>query len=87
MHDQRTLGSRTSFLYTWTNPVKDWLVERPEDWPGVKFLPKDFGRTFTATRPDEAFFGGRLPDDWEPTDPSARAAHRRARVRARARLQ
>ena len=30
-------------LYLWTNPVKDGLVARPEDWPGVKFLPEDFG--------------------------------------------
>ena len=77
IHDQRSLEEQ--LLYLWSNPVKDGLVERPEDWPGVKFLPEDLGRTFTVERPDEAFFGGRLPDDWEPTDPTARRAHRHAR--------
>lgn len=80
VHDQATLEEQ--LLYTWTNPVKDGLVERPEDWPGVKFLPEDFGRTFTVERPDEAFFGGRRPSDWEPTYPPARVAWRRERRRA-----
>jgi putative transposase len=60
--------------------VKDGLVERPEDWPGIKFLPEDFGRTITVRRPENAFFGGRRPDDWEPTFAPARAALRRARL-------
>lgn len=81
IHDQESLEEQ--LLYLWTNPVKDGLVERPEDWPGVKFLPEDFGRTFTIERPDNAFFGGRLPDDWEPTYPPARRAHRLARREAR----
>ena len=76
IHDTRSLEEQ--LLYTWTNPVKDGLVERPEDWPGVKFLPEDFGKSFTVERPDEAFFGGRWPDDWEPTDPAARTAQYRA---------
>jgi hypothetical protein len=81
VHGQRTLEEQ--FLYTWTNPVKDGLVERPEDWPGVKFLPEDFGRTFTVERPEGAFFGGRRPADWQPTFPPARAESRRAESRAR----
>ena len=63
-------------LYTWTNPVKDGLVARPEDWPGVRFLPEDLGRTFVVPRPAAAFFGGMRPDDWEPSYPPAREAHR-----------
>ncbi|MCW8137451.1 MAG: hypothetical protein KIT58_00930 [Planctomycetota bacterium] len=75
--DRPTLEEQ--LLYLWTQPVKDGLVERPEDWPGIKFLPEDFGRTITVARPESAFFGGRRPADWEPTDPAARAAWRRAR--------
>ena len=81
VHDRETLEEQ--LLYTWTNPVKDGLVERPEDWPGVKFLPEDFGRTITVERPEEAFFGGRRPDDWEPPYPPARAEWRRERKRVR----
>ncbi len=81
IHDCATLEEQ--LLYVWTNPVKDGLVERPEDWPGVKFLPEDFGREITVVRPETAFFGGRRPDDWEPTYPPARAAHRRAQKEAR----
>ena len=81
VHDRLTLEEQ--LLYTWTNPVKDGLVDRPEDWPGVKLLPEDFGRTITVERPEEAFFGGRRPDDWEPTYPPARAAWRREQRRAR----
>jgi hypothetical protein len=73
----RTLEEQ--LLYLWTNPVRDGLVARPEDWPGVRFLPEDFGRTIVVPRPDEAFFGGRRPADWEPTYPPARRRLRRAR--------
>ena len=59
-------------LYIWTNPVKDGLVERPEDWPGVRFLPEDFGTEIVVSKPANAFFGGKLPDDYEPADPVAR---------------
>jgi hypothetical protein len=83
IHDCATLEEQ--LLYLWTNPVKDGLVERPEDWPGVKFLPEDFGREITVHRPESAFFGGRRPADWEPTYPPARAAHRRAQQEARRR--
>ena len=70
-------------LYTWTQSVKDGLTETPEAWPGVRFMPEDFGRQFTVHRPEAAFFGGRRPDDWEPTYEPARLAHRRARNEAR----
>ena len=46
-------------LYVWTQPVVAGLVEFPEQWPGVIFLPEDIGKTHTATRPDDAFFGTR----------------------------
>ena len=80
VHDRETLEDQ--LLYLWTNPVKDGLVSRPEEWPGVLFLPEDFGRTFDVEKPDEAFFGGRRPADWEPTDPEARRAHRARKARA-----
>ncbi len=80
VHGRYTLERQ--LLYVWTNPVLDGLVARPEDWPGVKFLPEDFGRTIVVQRPDEAFFGGRRPDGWEPTHPPARRRHRDARRRA-----
>ncbi|MCO5172511.1 MAG: hypothetical protein M9894_39945 [Planctomycetes bacterium] len=78
--DKATLEEQ--LLYLWSNPVKDGLVERPEDWPGVRFLPEDFGRTVTVARPESAFFGGRRPADWEPTHPAALVAFRRARREA-----
>jgi hypothetical protein len=61
--------------------VQDGLVERPESWPGVLFFPEDFGRSFQVRKPEEAFFGGRRPKDWEPTYPPARRAHRTERRR------
>jgi len=74
-------------LYIWTNAVADGLVERPELWPGVCFLPEDFGRTITVTRPEGAFFGGALPADYVPTDPAARRAWFAARRREREALR
>ena len=59
-------------VYLWTNPVKDGLVDRPEDWPGVKFLPKDLGTTITVKKPSAAFFGNRWPKAWVPTHPEER---------------
>ena len=44
-------------LYVWTQPVRDGLVERPEDWVGLKFLPEDFGTEVTFAKPAGAFFG------------------------------
>jgi hypothetical protein len=55
------LSLEQQLLYLWTNPVKDGLVERPEAWPGLMFLPEDFGRTIVARKPEGAFFGGRRP--------------------------
>ncbi|MCO5171313.1 MAG: hypothetical protein M9894_33850 [Planctomycetes bacterium] len=85
VHDLPTLEEQ--LLYAWSNPVKDGLVERPEDWPGVKFLPEDFGRTITVPRPESAFFGGRRPDDWEPGFAPAREALRCARREERRRAR
>jgi hypothetical protein len=73
IHDDASLEDQ--LLYTWTNPVKDGLVETPEEWPGVKFLPEDFGKTFTVKKPKEAFFGGRRPPQFVPSHPSAREEH------------
>ncbi len=50
-------------------------MARPEDWPGVFYLPEDFGRTITVQKPEGAFFGGRRPKGHAPTYPPARQAH------------
>ena len=63
-------------LYVWCQPVRDGLTPTPDEWPGVLFFPEDLGTTITVRKPDEAFFGGRRPTDWEPTHPPARRAHR-----------
>jgi len=57
VHGRRSIEQQ--LLYLWTNPVKDGLVERPEDWPGICFMPEDFGRRIQVVKPDGAFFGGR----------------------------
>lgn len=77
-------------LYVWTNPVKDGLVEWPEEWPGLMILPEHWGETLVFERPKDAFFGGRRPASLAPTDPDALAAweaevRRRARARDRRR--
>ena len=77
--DDDPLTLEEQLLYIWTNPVKDGLVERPELWPGVKFLPEDFGTELVVSKPANAFFGGKLPDDYEPTDPAARKRWRAKR--------
>jgi hypothetical protein len=43
-------------LYTWLNPVHANLVERAEDWPGPKILPKDWGKPQTITAPNDGFY-------------------------------
>ncbi len=63
-------------LYAWCQPVQDGLTERPEDWPGVLFCPEDFGKSIVVKKPDEAFFGSRRPQGYEPSYPPARRAHR-----------
>ena len=60
-------------LYAWTQVVRDGLVERIEDWPGVVTLPEDFGTTIRVAKPKNAFFGGRGKDRVVPTDPYALA--------------
>jgi hypothetical protein len=69
----RELTIEQQLLYAWTNPVKDGLCERPEDWPGLLFLPEDWGKTFTFRKPEDGFFGGRRPARLAPTDPDALA--------------
>ncbi len=53
-------------LYIWLNPVRAGLVERAEDWPGFKILPKDWGKTMRVEKP-ERFYGRRTPDEVEFT--------------------
>jgi len=65
IHDEETLIRE--LLYVYSNPVKDGLVARPEQWPGVKTLPEDMGaRTEVVKRPENAFFGTRTAADWIP---------------------
>ncbi len=45
-------------LYTWLNPVQCGLVERAEDWPGFKILPRHWGKPMQLPRP-ERFYGRR----------------------------
>ena len=66
-------------LYMWTNGTKDGLVERPEDWPGVVFLPEDFGREIVVKKPTGAFFGGRRPKHL-PSGPLNAEARRQAEL-------
>jgi len=65
IHDPETLIRK--LVYVFTNPVRDGLVARPEDWPGIRTLPEDMGSLeFTVQRPKQAFFGGKRPADWIP---------------------
>ena len=43
------------WVYAAGQAVAAGLVERPEDWPGVHWLPEDIGRTLTAERPEVLF--------------------------------
>ena len=66
IHDEQTLLEKLAYL--WCNPVAAGLVERPESWPGLLTLPEDMGRLQRyRERPDDAFFGGKLPPGWEAT--------------------
>lgn len=69
IHDQAAIEAQ--LLYVWTNNVKDGQVRRPEDWPGPTFLPEHFGEEFTVKRPASAFFGGKRPTGFQPTDRDA----------------
>ena len=70
LHDQAALERQ--LVYVYTNPVKDGLTPTLEEWPGVRFLPEDFGEVFSYAKPEAAFFGGRRPADFLPTYPPAR---------------
>ena len=70
LHDQAALEQQLVYLYT--NPIKDGLTPTLEEWPGVRFLPEDFGEVFDFAKPESAFFGGRRPADFLPTYPPAR---------------
>ena len=48
-------------IYLWTQPVKDGLCERPEEWPGFTLFPEDFGKIIVARKPRGAYFGTRRP--------------------------
>ena len=69
-------------VYTICNPVAAGLVDRPEDWPGVRFLPEDVGREVLAPRP-RFFF--RAPGDGEGGEGGEGGAGETARDRARGR--
>ena len=45
------------WVYFAGQAVAAGLVERPEDWPGLTWLPEDIGTTKRVKRPDHAFFG------------------------------
>jgi len=64
--NQASLESQ--LLYAWTNCVRDGMVPRPEVWPGITFLPEDFGTTITVSKPKGAFFGGCGREDHPPGD-------------------
>ncbi|WP_146983356.1 hypothetical protein [Lujinxingia vulgaris] len=48
-------------LYTWLNPVVADLVERADQWPGFKIMPRDWGKPMRVPKPD-VFFGRRSPE-------------------------
>ena len=54
-----SLSVERQLLYLWTQPVKDGLCERPEEWPGFALFPEDFGKIIFARKPAGAYFGTR----------------------------
>ena len=50
-------ASIAQWVYVAGQAVAAGLVERPEDWPGLTWLPEDIGTTKHVKRPDHAFFG------------------------------
>ena len=52
---------KRKLLYIWLNPVRAGLVERAEDWPGFKILPRDWGTKVRIEKPGK-FYGRRNPD-------------------------
>jgi hypothetical protein len=78
--DEETLIRK--LVYVYTNPVKDGLVARPEEWPGFHSLPEDMGtKTFTVKKPETAFFGGKRPKFWIPRGALTPAGIRREEAR------
>lgn len=91
------LGDRddivAKMVYAITNPVKDQIVERADDWPGASSLPANLtGAPLTAKRPEHFFRkDSELPDSvellcarppgFEDLLPGAWQAHLRERVR------
>ena len=57
-------------LYIWLNPVRAGLVERIEDWPGFKILPRHWGETVRIEQPDR-FYGRASADvvEFQPQPP------------------
>lgn len=79
------------WVYVAGQAVAAGLVARPEDWPGVHWLPEDIGRTLTAERPDVLFSTRQLDglDDEEvealarELDAKSKDDKRRGRTRRR----
>ncbi len=44
-----------TLVYIWTNPVKDGLVEHPDDWPGFQIQPEDWGKERIIKKPDRHY--------------------------------
>jgi len=66
------------WVYVAGQAVAAGLVERPEDWPGICWLPEDVGRTLTAERP-EVLFTTRVLEDEDSDDEALREAQERLR--------
>lgn len=68
------------WVYVAGQAVAAGIVERPEDWPGVCWLPEDVGTVLTARRPDVLFSTATVEDD-DYEDESLREAQARLRER------
>jgi hypothetical protein len=68
------------WVYVAGQAVAAGLVEHPEDWPGVCWLPEDVGRTLTAERP-EVLYSTRRRGDPDAEDEALREARERLRSR------
>ena len=82
VHDRAALEQQ--LVYTWVQVVKDGIVDRLEDWPGVMVLPEHWGTELAFDKPKSAFFGGKRPKhvrEGLPTAEEARLAelHREER--------
>lgn len=72
------------WVYVAGQAVAAGLVEAPEDWPGICWLPEDVGRTLTAKRPDVLFSTAVLEEEEEEGDDEA-LRHARERLAKRSR--